>query len=381
MAAAPEHQVIVIGAGHCGVATSLALRKRGVDPLVLDDSERPGSAWLGRYEGLRLNTPKGLTKLARRRFARGTPRFPSREQMAENIARHAREAELEIRHGVHVERIDRDGEAWALSTSEGPLRSSQVVIATGFDREPLVPDWPGRDQFGGTLIHSAEYRSPAPFAGRSVLVVGPGSSGMEIAYYLTQGGAAKVWLAVRTPPNITPRVGRGGIAGDSVGIVMMRLPDWVGDWVAKAGRRVEFGDLAPYGLPTPAEGVMTRLRRTGLGPTITDREVIDAIKTGEIEVVSAVQRLDETGVSLADGSRLEPDAVICATGYRHGLEPLVGHLRVLDERGRPLATGEDAPAPGLRFIGFVPRPAGLGYASRQAARAAKAIARELNSDK
>ena len=71
-------------------------------------------------------------------------------------------------------------------------------------------------------------------------------------------------------------------------------------------------------------------------------------------------------MTLDDGVRLEPDAVICATGYRCGLEPLVGHLGVLDKRGVPAAVGERAAAPGLRFIGYVPRPGGLGYMGKEA---------------
>jgi hypothetical protein len=74
---------------------------------------------------------------------------------------------------------------------------------------------------------------------------------------------------------------------------------------------------------------------------------------------------------------VHPDAVVCATGYRRALEPLVGHLGVLDDRGLPRAVGEQPAAPGLRFIGYVPRPGGLGYMGKEAKRAAKAIAREL----
>ena len=92
-----------------------------------------------------------------------------------------------------------------------------------------------------------------------------------------------------------------------------------------------------------------------------------------------VESLDRTGAQLADGERVEPDAIICATGYRRGLEPLVGHLDVLDERGRPRAVDAQPAADGLRFLGYVPRPAQLGYAAKQAKRAAKAIARELRA--
>ena len=90
--------------------------------------------------------------------------------------------------------------------------------------------------------------------------------------------------------------------------------------------------------------------------------------------MGGVGSLDESGVALSDGSRIEPDAVIAATGYRCALEPVVGHLGVLDERGVPLAPTGDEAAPGLRFVGFLPRPAHLGLMGREATRAAEGIA-------
>jgi hypothetical protein len=96
-------------------------------------------------------------------------------------------------------------------------------------------------------------------------------------------------------------------------------------------------------------------------------------------VVRGVAALDETGVELADGARVEPDAVICATGYGRVLEPLVAHLGVLDERGMPRARGATPAAPGLRFIGYVPRPGGLGYMGKESRKAARAIDGELRA--
>ena len=98
-----------------------------------------------------------------------------------------------------------------------------------------------------------------------------------------------------------------------------------------------------------------------------------------MEVVGAVESLDSAGVVLTGGRRLEPDAIICATGYRRALEPLVGHLGVLDDRGRPAFVAPKPAAPGLRFVGYTSRPGALGFMSRQAKRSAKAIAREVKS--
>ena len=88
-------------------------------------------------------------------------------------------------------------------------------------------------------------------------------------------------------------------------------------------------------------------------------------------------RFDGNKVALVDGSRLDPDVVICATGYRRDLEPLVGHLGVLDANGKPLVQGEKPAAEGLRFIGFMSRPSFIGYVAKQSKRMAKRIASEL----
>jgi glycine/D-amino acid oxidase-like deaminating enzyme len=372
-----DREVVVVGAGPAGISAALALKDVGLRPLVLDQADQVGSSWRGRYDRLRLNSCRPLSHLPGRRFPRGTPMFPSRDQLIEHLERHAHEEGIDLQLGTRVERIDRDNGGWVAHTSAGETQARQVVVATGYEQRPFIPEWSGREQFEGQVLHSADYRNPQPFVGRKVLVVGPGCSGMEIAHDIAGGGANKVWLSARTPPNIVLRAGAGGLPGDVVGVTFLRFPTPIGDAAAAFGRRMDIGDLSQYGLPVPEEGVYSRLRRLGQAPAIVDREVIESIKAGRIEVVRGVESLDATGVELADSTRVEPDTVICATGYLCALEPLVGHLDVLEQRGTPRAVGPVAAAPGLRFIGYVTRPGALGYMGTEAKRAAKAIAREL----
>ena len=325
-----EHRVVVVGAGPAGIASALALKDAGVKPLVLDSADAVGASWRGRYDRLRLNSPRFFSHLPNRPFPKGTPMFPTRDQMVEHLQRHAGEDGIEVQLGTAVERIDANG-GWTLRTSDGDVHSPQIVVATGYENFPLIPDWPGRETFSGELIHSSVYRNPSAFVGKKVLVVGPGCSGMEIAYDLAEGGATKVWLSARTPPNLLLRQGPGPIPGDVIAVVMMRLPVRFADGFARFGRRMDFGDLTEFGLPVPEEGVFARLNRLGVAPAIIDKEVIEAIKDGKIEVVRGVESLDPAGVTLADGARVDPDALIAATGFRRGLEPLVGHLGVLDD--------------------------------------------------
>jgi cation diffusion facilitator CzcD-associated flavoprotein CzcO len=374
------HEAVVVGAGPAGIAAALALKDRGVRPLVLDKAEQVASSWRSRYDRLRLNTPRFTSHLPGRPFPKGTPMFPTRDQLVEYLERHAAEPGVDLQLGTPVERIEHDG-GWRVETPAGEVHTTQVVVATGYEGTLLSPDWSGRDRFEGRVLHSGEYRNPEPFRDQRVLVVGPGCSGMEIAYDLAEGGASKVWLSARTPPNIVLKEGPGGLPGDVIAIAALRLPPRMGDAVANFGRRMDLGDLSEYGLPVPEEGVFSRLKRLGVAPAIVDKEVIEAIKAGRIEVVRGVESLGEHAVQLADGAELEPDAIVCATGYRRGLEPLVGHLGVLDERGLPRSLGERPAMSGLRFIGYVPRPGNLGYLSKEAKRAARAIARELRSSK
>ena len=372
------NRAVIVGAGAAGLSVALSLVDRGIHPLILDRAGNVASSWRGRYDRLRLNTSRPFSHLPGRRFAKGTPMFPTRDQMVEYLERHSQNPGITLRLGTGADRIERDSTGWLIRTPTGEtIETEQVVVATGYENKAVIPGWPGREDFAGTILHSSDYRNPAAFQDKAVLVVGPGCSGMEIAYDLATGGAAKVWLAVRNPPNILLRTSPGPVPSDIVGVALLKFPTKFADTVTRYGQRSDFGDLSEYGLPFPAEGIFARVARTGGEPTIVDRDVIEAIKARRFEVVGAVQSFDGPAVHLERGALVEPDAVICATGYRRNLEPLVGHLGVLDERGIPKIRGEKAAVEGLRFVGFVPRPGALGYIAHEAKHAAKAIAREL----
>ena len=372
---AGPNTVVVIGAGPAGVASALALRDAGLRPLLIEKGERVGTSWRERrYDRLSLNTSGKLSHLPDRPYPEGTPEFPTRDQMVVHLEQGAQEDGIDLLLETSVDCIDRNDDSWLLWTSSGKIHARQVIVATGHQNEPVVPEWKGRSRFKAELLHSADYRNPEPYRDKKVLVVGSGNSGMEIAHDLATGGAAEVRLSVRTPPNILPLE---GTSGEVIASVLYLLPNRIADAVARFNRRQNVGDLSEYGLPIPDEGLFSRLERLGQVPPILHEDVVESIKERRFEVVAAVDSLDATGVILADGERVEPDAVICATGYRCGLEPLVGRFAALDEAGVPKSVGGKAAAPGLRFVGYVPRPAGIYYYGKEAKKAAKAIAREL----
>lgn len=354
----PEPDALVIGAGPGGLAAAAALGEAGLRTIVLDRAPRIGQSWRDRYDRLRLNSVRWMSGLPGYPIERAHGRWVSRDDYVAYLERYAQRFDIRVHARTHVERIDRDGTAWALQTSAGELRAPIVVVATGWDNVPELPRWPGADAFAGELLHASEYRDPAPYRGRDVLVAGTGSSGAEIAVDLLEGGAAHVALACRTPPNIFPRQWLGfpisaaalfekGLPGPG------RLPARVGDTFGRFFQRLINGPRRSYRLPHSPYGIATTQRKRARTPVIVDG-LVEALKAGRIEVRSEIAAFEGAEVLLGDGERVRPDAVIGATGYSHGLEGLVGHLGVLDAEGGPIARGaETAPvAPGLHFIGY-----------------------------
>ncbi|UFR03898.1 NAD(P)/FAD-dependent oxidoreductase [Streptomyces sp. Go40/10] len=373
-----DRPVYVIGAGPGGLATAYALRARGVRAVVLEKSDRVGASWRRHYDRLHLHTTRRLSALPGLAIPRRFGRWVSRDDVVRYLEKYAEHHELEIVTGVEVHRVERtaDGTGWLLHASGGrELTGSAVVVATGFNHTPRLPDWPGREGYGGELLHAGGYRNAEPYRGRDVLVVGAGNTGAEIAVDLAEGGAARVRLAVRTPPHILRRSTLGW-AAQYTGVLVRRLPVRLVDRLAGPVGRLSTPDLSAYGLRRPDTGLYSRVRQGAI--PVQDVGLIDAVRKGEVEVVAAVEAFEEGKVVLADGSRISPDAVIAATGYERALEGLVGHLGVLDERGRPVVHGGRTPAqaPGLYFTGFTnPISGTLRELAIDAGRIAKSVAR------
>ena len=142
------------------------------------------------------------------------------------------------------------------------------------------------------------------------------------------------------------------------GIALKKAPTVAKDPLAAAMRRISIPDLSAYGLP-PQRNPITQFQETGHVP-ILDTGIVAAVRSGQVRVVAAAVSV-EARVRLADGGNVQPDAVIAATGFTTGLQPLVSHLGVLDQRGVPRVHGPDhlPSAPGLHFVGIKAELSGL----------------------
>ncbi len=350
---------IVIGSGLSGLAAARELAQRGIAVTILDAADRVADPWRARHPQLRLNIHRHFAHLPGLPMSRRDGIFVRRDTVVDYLERYAAGLAVPIHFGAEVTRLEKTGDDWLVATATRDFACAHVIIATGRDRVPYIPDWPGRDTFSGELLHAASVGDLARFDGRRVLVVGAGNSGSDVLNHLARQRPAEVRVAVRHGPAVVPtRV--FGFPLHRLARVFAALPAGMLDGAFRLTQRLFLGDLARYGLNSHPDGGGTRLVRDGIAFAIDDGFVA-ALRKGRFSVVGEVLGFERESVILGNGDRWAPDVVICATGYRAGLEGLLDGLGVLGHHGQPHhPQGEaDARHPGLWFSGF--RPTFTGY--------------------
>lgn len=365
-AAAPpdHHPVLIVGAGPAGLAVAGSLRLLGRSSTVVDEAALPGSSWREHYERLHLHTVKSHSALPGLPFPDAAPRYVPRQGVVDYLEAYARHHGIEPLGGQTVVRITAGPTAehvarWRVHTASGRVwTATHLVLATGANREPRTPVLPGQDAFTGRVLHSHAYRNAAPFKGQSVLVVGMGNTGAEIALDLVEQGVG-VALSVRSPVNIVLRDVLGRPTQLS-SIALARLPEPIGDACATLLRNLTVGDLSRWGLRTPAASPLHQLRHEGKTPVI-DVGTLARIKRGEIPVYPGIATLMRGGVRFTDGRGQAFDTILLATGYQPLLQGLFpNHPLPLDERGLPTVLHGEGLLDGLHFVGFdIRQPGGL----------------------
>ncbi|MFI8392995.1 flavin-containing monooxygenase [Streptomyces sp. NPDC085540] len=320
-----EHvEAVVIGAGQSGLATAHALVGAGLRPVVLEASERAAGSWPRYYDSLTLFSPARFSALPGMPFGGNPDRYPHRDEVVAYLTAYAaRLAGADIRTGQRVIAVRAEGAGFTVELEDGvQLRARAVVAASGSFGRPHRPDLPGLETFAGQVLHAADYRSPTPFAGRRVVVVGAGNSAVQVAIELAR--ESRTSLATRAPVRFARQclLGRG-----------------LHFWLTRTSL-----DAAPLGrvLKTPpAQPVLDDGRyRAALGVGAPDRRPV-------------FTRLADDRVTWTDGTTERLDALILATGYRPHLPYLAGLDGALDPVGHPRYRGGASPIhPGLAFVGL-----------------------------
>lgn len=355
----PRHvdvDVLIIGAGQCGLALSRELTERGVGHQVLEARDAPGDVWRQRWDSLQLFTPARFDGLPGMAYPGPRRRCPTAAEFADYLAAYAERFAVPLHCGETVKQVKPvPGRGFTVTTESGTgarTRSARrVVVATGGHTSPMIPAHAARLDDRIERLHSCEYRRPGDIRGRRVLVVGCGTSGVQLGVELADAGR-EVTVAGKPTAGI-PRsllTVAGGAWFAFLHHVLTRA--------TPMGRKAA---PAVIGSGAPLIGISARdLERHGVrrGPRMEG-------------TVDGLPRL-------ADGSVLEVDAVLWATGYSPSLNWIDGLS--LDEHGIPNhQRGVSTDVPGLHFLGlpfqFGITSALIGGAGRDAAFLAAALAR------
>lgn len=313
----------VIGAGQAGLATGFHLKKQGQDFLILDSHARTGDVWRNRWDSLRLFTPAQHDSLPGLPFPANRGTFPSKDAMAEYLEAYAGNWNLPVRHGVQVTGIERDDGRYRIQSSSGPILAKNVVVASGANARPRIPAFAEGLDSGIHQLHGAEYANPGSVPPGDVLVVGSGTSGVEIALELAS--SHRTYIAGTPPFHVPGPVTRyaGGLWWLLIHNVMNRS--------TPIGRKVAVG-FTKHGAP------------------------LIRASTKELDAAGVTRLLRLTGTHggqplLDDGQTLPVSTVIWATGYQPDFAWIQG--LPADEDGWPLTCrGAVEQLPGLFFVGM-----------------------------
>jgi putative flavoprotein involved in K+ transport len=313
--------VAVIGGGQAGLATAHAAVTRGLAPVVLDASPGPGGSWPHYYDSLTLFSPARFSALPGMAFPGHPDRYPERDEVVDYLTAYTARLDADVRFGQSVIRVDRSPAGFAVTTADGTLVAARTVVAaSGGFGAPYRPPLPGLETFTGTVPHSADYRSPAPFAGARVVVVGGGNSAVQIAAELA--AVATVTIATRRQLRWQPQQ------------VLGRDVHW---WLTRT--RLDTWRWGP------------RLVKS-TPPVLDDGRYRAAIRGGSPDHRPLFTRVNGDAVVWRDGSREAVDVILLATGYRPELRYLAG-TGALDAAGTPLHDGGvSTTVPGLAYVGL-----------------------------
>jgi cation diffusion facilitator CzcD-associated flavoprotein CzcO len=349
----------VIGAGPSGLAAARALDRAGLSFDVYERHSDVGGIWDASnartpiYESAHFISSRTQSAFDDFPMPEEYPDYPSWRQILDYIRAFADKYDLRkhIRFGTSVDRVERDGDGWLVYLGGTDVRRYDgVIAAVGHNWHPVIPQYPG--SFDGKVYHTIDYRSGAELAGKRVLIVGGGNSGCDIACdAATQ--ARESWISLRRGYHFIPKHVFGQPT-DAFFHHGPQIPNWMAPTLLSALLRILVGDLRRFGLPKPDHPPL-------LSHPIMNTQLLHHLAHGDIAAKPDVAELRGRTVRFTDGSEIEPDVILWATGYRPTIPCLEAGGIVLAESGADLYLNVFAKEyPGLYVIGFF-ETAGAAY--------------------
>lgn len=317
------YDAVVIGAGQSGLAAAHHLTAAGLDTAVLESGPEPVGSWPRYYDSLTLFSPARYSALPGRAFPGDPDRYPHRDEVVDYLRTYAADLDAGIHTSTPAETVTTggSGEFTVITGSGTVFTTPRLIAATGSFAAPSLPNLPGQQDYAGQILHASQYRNPAEFAGRRVVVVGAGNSAVQIATELA--AHTDTTLVSRAPVRFVPQrpLGRD-----------------VHFWFTVTGF-----DAAPLG---------RMVKDAPTQPVLDEGRYRAALAAGKPERREMFTRFEPEAVVWPDGTRTLVDAVLFATGYRPHLPYLTG-TGALTETGLPRQRfGLSTTHPGLGFLGL-----------------------------
>ncbi|SHG04674.1 Predicted flavoprotein CzcO associated with the cation diffusion facilitator CzcD [Microbulbifer donghaiensis] len=311
----------VIGAGPMGLCSVRNLVKYGIPCVGFEIHSDVGGLWdidsptSTMYESAHLISSKKMTEFAEFPMGEEVAQFPHHSELRDYFRAYAREFGLYERYEFNTEVVhcERDGDDWRITTrvvsgsragEEQTRTFGGLLIANGTLHHPNMAELPG--EFAGELLHSCDYRDPAIFEGKRVLLVGCGNSGADIAVDAVHR-ARSVDISLRRGYYFLPKF-IGGKPTDAVG-GKVKLPRFIQQRISAALSRFMLGRPSQYGLPEPDYKMFE-------SHPVINSLILHHIGHGDIRPQGDVVSIDGNEVTFKDGRSGEYDMILLATGYK-----------------------------------------------------------------
>jgi putative flavoprotein involved in K+ transport len=312
--------VVVVGAGQAGLAMGYFLARQDRRFVILDGADSIGSAWRARWDSLTLFTPRRYDSLPGLAFPGGPDGYPTRDEVIEYLERYAKTFALPIELNSRVRKLSAEGGSYGVEVDGEVLHADQVVVATGPFQTPFLPEMARGLVPGVVQMHSTGYRKPSDVPGGTVLIVGGGNTGFQIAKELSPTHGVHLAVGSRQTPLPQRILGRDLFWWLTKFGVLEKTVD------SRFGRRAQHRDTLVGSRP--------RELRRRYGVILRPRAVSASGRT----------------LGFADGSEVDVDAVIWATGYRPDYAWI--DLPVFGPDGRLQHRRGVTDAPGVYFLGL-----------------------------